>query len=102
MNPGRSRLEIGCYGDINVSKRRAGSYRAEAAQWRQRAATLRRDLAHLEALPVSEAAQVIRRRRAEAEAQRLARRADTERQAQFVVPDRDEPRRSEPGRAPGR
>jgi hypothetical protein len=79
-----------------------GSPENHLAQWRQRAATLRRDLAHIEALPVSEAAQLIRRRRAEAEAQRLARRADTERQAQFVVPDRDEPRRSEPGRAPGR
>jgi integrase len=29
VNRGRSRLEIGCYGDINVSRRRAGSYRAE-------------------------------------------------------------------------
>ncbi|WP_222851801.1 MobF family relaxase [Phytoactinopolyspora mesophila] len=81
-----------------------GSPENHLAQWRQRAATLRRDLAHIEALPVSEAAQLIRRRRAEAEAeaQRFARRVDTERQAQFVVPDRDKPRRSEPGRAPGR
>ncbi len=79
----------------------SGSAQTQAARWREEAEAARRDLAAIQALPVTEAAQLVRARAQQEQAQReAAERALTERQARAAKLDEFSRRPTDHGSTP--